>query len=157
MWLVKPSPEHAHSRLLPRLSWSWTVLLPSDTYRKPVTSITTILLPFVTYLMTFPRTLAQEVIMNCWEAFGCCPSWNTNQPETEANAASWVQLWFLSMISGASRPLQSVTLTEGKAVKGATGFYVLRCRDVDENQHVTWDMNILWRIDPLLGKDLETN
>jgi hypothetical protein len=35
-----------------RLSWSWTVLLPSDTYRKPITSITVVLLPFVTYLLT---------------------------------------------------------------------------------------------------------
>jgi hypothetical protein len=42
--------EHAH--LLPRLLWSWTVLLPSDTYREPITSITAILLPFVTYLLT---------------------------------------------------------------------------------------------------------
>jgi hypothetical protein len=32
-WLLKPASEHEHARLLPRLSWSWTVLLPSDTYR----------------------------------------------------------------------------------------------------------------------------
>jgi hypothetical protein len=32
----------------PRLSWSWTVLLPSDTYRKPIRSITAVLFPFVT-------------------------------------------------------------------------------------------------------------
>jgi hypothetical protein len=43
-----------HAHLLPRLSRSWTVLLPSDTYRKPITSITTVLLPFVTYLLTLP-------------------------------------------------------------------------------------------------------
>jgi hypothetical protein len=36
-------------RLLPRLSWSWTVLLPSDTYRKLITSTTAVLLPFVAY------------------------------------------------------------------------------------------------------------
>jgi hypothetical protein len=48
-WLLKPASEHA--RLLPRLSWSWTVLLPSDTYRKLITSITAVLLPFVTYLL----------------------------------------------------------------------------------------------------------
>jgi hypothetical protein len=35
-WLLKPASEHAHARLLPRLSWSWTVLLPSDTHRKPI-------------------------------------------------------------------------------------------------------------------------
>jgi hypothetical protein len=28
--LLKPASEHAHARLLPRLSWSWTLLLPSD-------------------------------------------------------------------------------------------------------------------------------
>jgi hypothetical protein len=32
-WLLKPASKHAHTRLLPRLSWSWTVLLPSDTNR----------------------------------------------------------------------------------------------------------------------------
>jgi hypothetical protein len=41
---------------LPRLSWSWTLLLPSDTDRKYITSITAVLLPFVTYLLTLPRT-----------------------------------------------------------------------------------------------------
>jgi hypothetical protein len=34
--------------LLPRMLWIWTVLLPSDTHRKPITSITAVLLPFVT-------------------------------------------------------------------------------------------------------------
>jgi hypothetical protein len=29
-------------------------MLPSDTYRKPVTSITAVLLPFVTFLLTLP-------------------------------------------------------------------------------------------------------
>jgi hypothetical protein len=50
--LRKPAFEHVHGRLLRRLSWSWTVLLPSGTYTKPITSITAILLPFVTYLLT---------------------------------------------------------------------------------------------------------
>jgi hypothetical protein len=50
-WLLKPASEHAHTRLLPRLSWSWTVLLPSDTHRKPITSITSVLLPIVAYLL----------------------------------------------------------------------------------------------------------
>jgi hypothetical protein len=44
--------NHVHACLLPRLSWSWTMLLPSDTYRKHITSITAVLLPFVTYLLT---------------------------------------------------------------------------------------------------------
>jgi hypothetical protein len=50
--LLKPASEHSHAHLLPRLSW--TVLLPSDTNRKPITSITAVLLPFVTYLLTLP-------------------------------------------------------------------------------------------------------
>jgi hypothetical protein len=54
-WLLKPASEHSHARLLPRLSWKWTVLLPSDTHRKPITSITAFLLPVVTYLLTLPR------------------------------------------------------------------------------------------------------
>jgi hypothetical protein len=32
------------------------VLLPSDTHRNPITSITVVFLPFVTYLVTLPRT-----------------------------------------------------------------------------------------------------
>jgi hypothetical protein len=51
-WLLKPASEYAHARLLPRLSLNLIILLPSDTYRKPVTSITGVLLPFVTYLLT---------------------------------------------------------------------------------------------------------
>jgi hypothetical protein len=46
-----------HARLLPRPSWNWTVLLHSDTHSKPITSIAAALLPFVTYLLTVPRTL----------------------------------------------------------------------------------------------------
>jgi hypothetical protein len=51
-WLLKPASEYTHAHLLPRLSWSWTVLLPNDTHRKPITSITAVLLPFVTCLLT---------------------------------------------------------------------------------------------------------
>jgi hypothetical protein len=51
-WLLKPACEHARARLLRRLSWSWAVLLPSGTHIKPITSITTVWLPFVTYLLT---------------------------------------------------------------------------------------------------------
>jgi hypothetical protein len=32
------------------------VLLPSDTNRKPITPIISVLLPFVTYLLTLPPT-----------------------------------------------------------------------------------------------------
>jgi hypothetical protein len=51
---TETSSERAHAHLLPRLLWSWTVLLPSDTRRKPITSITSVLLPFVTYVLTLP-------------------------------------------------------------------------------------------------------
>jgi hypothetical protein len=39
VWLLKPASQHARARLLLRLSWSWTVLLPSDTHRKPITAV----------------------------------------------------------------------------------------------------------------------
>jgi hypothetical protein len=45
---LQPVTIFAFSRGLSR---SWTVLLPSDTHRKPITSITAVLLPFVTYLL----------------------------------------------------------------------------------------------------------
>jgi hypothetical protein len=58
------------------MSWSWTVLLPSDRNRKYITSITVVLLPFVTYLLTVPRisllfprvfcTLAAEEGCSAW-------------------------------------------------------------------------------------------
>jgi hypothetical protein len=54
-WLLQPSSEHAHARLLPGLSRSWTVLVPNDSHSKPITSITAVFLPFVTYLLTLPR------------------------------------------------------------------------------------------------------
>jgi hypothetical protein len=60
-WLLKPASEHAHAHLLPILSWSWTVLLPSDTHRIPITSITAVLLSFVTYLLTLPHTSCNHV------------------------------------------------------------------------------------------------
>jgi hypothetical protein len=48
--LLKPASKHAHAHLLLRLSWSWFVLLLSDTHRKPITPITA-----VTYLLTLPH------------------------------------------------------------------------------------------------------
>jgi hypothetical protein len=50
-WLLIPASDHAHARLLPRLPWSWTVMLPSDTHRKP----------FVTCLLTLPREYRARV------------------------------------------------------------------------------------------------
>jgi hypothetical protein len=46
-WLLKPASEHEHAHLLPRLLWSLTVLLCGGTHRKPIMSITAVLLPFV--------------------------------------------------------------------------------------------------------------
>jgi hypothetical protein len=40
------------------------VLLPNDINRKPITSITTVLLPFVTYLLVLART--NTFYMNKW-------------------------------------------------------------------------------------------
>jgi hypothetical protein len=51
-WLLKSASQLVYVRLLPRLSWSWTVLLPSDTHRQTITSITAVVLPFMTYLLT---------------------------------------------------------------------------------------------------------
>jgi hypothetical protein len=57
----KSASEDAHACLLPRLSWSCAVLLSSDTHRKPITSITDVLLPFVTYLLTPLYTSIQYI------------------------------------------------------------------------------------------------
>jgi hypothetical protein len=40
------------------------VLLPSDTHRKPITSITAVLLPFVAYLLTLSRTFTNRGQLN---------------------------------------------------------------------------------------------
>jgi hypothetical protein len=55
-WLLKPASEHEHAYLLPRLSWRWIVLLPSETRRKTITSVTAVFLPFMICLLTLPRT-----------------------------------------------------------------------------------------------------
>jgi hypothetical protein len=55
-WLLKWASEHAHACLLPIMSWSWTVLLHSDTHRETIIYITAVLLPFVTCLLTLPYT-----------------------------------------------------------------------------------------------------
>jgi hypothetical protein len=46
-WILEPASGYAYARLLHRLSWRLTVLLPSDTYRKRITSVTAVLLPSV--------------------------------------------------------------------------------------------------------------
>jgi hypothetical protein len=74
-WLLKSAFEREHARLLPRLSWSWTVLLSSDTHRKLIISITAVLLPFLTYLLTPPRIIT-VVSLTSWssQAVLCCVS-----------------------------------------------------------------------------------
>jgi hypothetical protein len=58
----------------------WTALLPSDTHRNPITSITVVLLPFVTYLLTLP-----------------CISWSVN--DIIFAQTNW---WLLCMCSSVS-------------------------------------------------------
>jgi hypothetical protein len=41
-WLLKPASEHVHARLLPRLSWSSTVLLPSHTHYAHCSCVTSV-------------------------------------------------------------------------------------------------------------------
>jgi hypothetical protein len=58
--------------ILPRLSWNWTLLLPSYTHRKPTMSITGVLLPFVTYLLTVPHTWFEAFTVTVYsEVFLC--------------------------------------------------------------------------------------
>jgi hypothetical protein len=47
-------------------SWSWTVLLRNDAHRKPVTSTTAALIPFVTYLPTLPRMNMIMTVLFFW-------------------------------------------------------------------------------------------
>jgi hypothetical protein len=61
--ILKPASGHVHARLIGRLSWSWITLLPSDTYRKPNTSITAVLLLFVTYLLSLPHISILLILM----------------------------------------------------------------------------------------------
>jgi hypothetical protein len=79
-WLLKPASEHAHARLLPRLSRSWTVLLPSDIHRKPITPITVALLPFVTYLLTLPTFVCMS-LRHHWKVTRFCFQ-HTVEPES---------------------------------------------------------------------------
>jgi hypothetical protein len=59
--------QNAH--LLPRLPWSWAVLLPSDTHRKPITSITAVLFPFVNYLLIRLSLVDQHQLLLLIENF----------------------------------------------------------------------------------------
>jgi hypothetical protein len=59
-WLLKPTLN-----LLPRLSCRWIVLLHSDTHLKPITSITAVLRPHVTYLQTLPRSHGSYCTAQC--------------------------------------------------------------------------------------------
>jgi hypothetical protein len=51
--------------LPPTLSWSWTVLLPSDTQRRSITCITAVLLPLVTYLLTLTHIFSRNHLTVC--------------------------------------------------------------------------------------------
>jgi hypothetical protein len=91
----QPLNMYMHAHLLPRLSWNWTVLLPSDTHRKPITFIKSVLLPFVTYLLTHPRI----------RFFAVFPS------------PSWLIPW-LSLELHSYRLLQNLYLFTARQLKG---------------------------------------
>jgi hypothetical protein len=61
-----------------RLSWSLTVLLPSDTHRKHVTYLTAVLVPFVTYLLTLPRIYDMMInLTTLCESYWIHTSWRS--------------------------------------------------------------------------------
>jgi hypothetical protein len=72
---TETSPWTCTVDLLPRLSWSWTVLVPSDTYTKSIMSITAVLLPFVTYLLTLPCTYPMEMGSSSYCIVCSCHEW----------------------------------------------------------------------------------
>jgi hypothetical protein len=70
--LLKPASECAHVHLLRRLSWSWTLLLPSDTYRQPSMSITGVLLPFVMYFLTLLHIWFEAFMVTVYSEVSLC-------------------------------------------------------------------------------------
>jgi Flp pilus assembly protein TadG len=56
------------------------VLLPSDTHRKPITSITAVLLPSVTYLLTLPRMSVFTLFMLSYVGSGLFFSYGATAP-----------------------------------------------------------------------------
>jgi hypothetical protein len=112
-WILKPASEHAQARLLFRLSWSWYVLLSSDTNRKPITSITAVLLPFVTYLLIVPRNfvtlMRKPNITVKWVAIllGICE----NQFQVSScRPAIVTELFVVSLFSSRKIPIQYLRL-----------------------------------------------
>jgi hypothetical protein len=53
--------------------WSWTLLLLSDTNRKPTSSITVVYLPFVSYVLTLPYSYEYSCD-SCFEICECTTS-----------------------------------------------------------------------------------
>jgi hypothetical protein len=77
-WRVFP-PSATWGRAM--LWWQGTHLTWSDTHRKPIMSITAVLLPFVTYLLTFPcictcdlTRKAHQMMAVIWFPIGLVPS-----------------------------------------------------------------------------------
>jgi hypothetical protein len=68
-WLLEAASEHAHARLLPRLSWSGTVLLPPGIKIKLITVITPVLLQLLAYLLTLPRICLSHSLCGGRELF----------------------------------------------------------------------------------------
>jgi hypothetical protein len=74
-WLQKPASEHGQVGVLPRLLWSWTLQPPTDTNRKLITSITAVLLLFVTCLLTIPRNNVKSYVVKMLQTlWGMCRS-----------------------------------------------------------------------------------
>jgi hypothetical protein len=62
--VTAPNSDRSSTKFSVDVPWwrIWTVLLPSDTLRKLITSVTDALLPFVTYLLTFSRSLRTTIL-----------------------------------------------------------------------------------------------
>jgi hypothetical protein len=87
---TKTSLWTCFARLLPRLSWSWAVLLPSDTHRKPITPITAVLLPFVTYLLTlsYVKQMHWDLFEACMTAWSVSIEENHERPQVKCPAGT---------------------------------------------------------------------
>jgi hypothetical protein len=89
-WLLKPASEHACAHLLPRLSWSSTVLLPSDTHRKPITSIAF----YLSYLLNLLRsTFASRAIRHIYCYFVKGDMWDLLKNTLLNHLHVWIEGW----------------------------------------------------------------
>jgi hypothetical protein len=109
VFVISETSATNHARLLPRLSKSWTVLLPSDTYRTPITSITAVLLPSVTYLLTLLRGRGVTDVSN--EKVGLAPAEVALAPLMTLAAEAMFLIKKCMRVTLAERALVPVTKT----------------------------------------------